>query len=70
MVLAAVNEERFVRMKMVLGFPRKSIVEVLALARVQPHELDYIAVASETGHFLNEYVDFDKGTYGIEEGLL
>lgn len=69
-VLAAVNEERLVRKKMVLGFPRKSIAEVLALAGVQPHELDHVAVASETGHFLNEYVDFDKGTYGIDEGLL
>jgi len=69
-IVAAVNEERLVRMKMVLGFPRKSIEEVLSIAGVRPEELDYVALASETGHFLNEYVDFDKGTYGIDEGLL
>jgi carbamoyltransferase len=69
-VLAAVNEERLVRKKMVLGFPRKAIAEVLSLAGIKPEELDRVAVASETGHFLNEYVDFDNGTYGIDEGIL
>jgi carbamoyltransferase len=69
-LLAAVNEERLIRKKMVLGFPRKAIAEVLALAGVKPSELDCVAVASETGHFLNDYVDFDNGTFGIEEGLL
>ena len=69
-IVAAVNEERLARMKMVMGFPRKSIEEVLSIANVKPDELDYVAVASETGHFLNEYVDFDQGTYGIDEGLM
>jgi carbamoyltransferase len=69
-LISAVNEERLIRKKMVLGFPRKSIVEVLSLASIKPEELDCVAVASETGHFLNEYVDFDKGTYGIDEGIL
>ena len=34
-VLAAVNEERLVRKKMVMGFPRKSIEAVLDLAKVR-----------------------------------
>jgi carbamoyltransferase len=69
-VVAAVNEERLVRKKMVLGFPRKAIVEVLALAGVRPQELDCVAVASTTGHFLDAYVDFDKGAFGVDEGLV
>ena len=69
-IVAAVNEERLARMKMVMGFPRKSISEVLDLAGVTADQVDYVAVASETGHFLNEYVDFSKGTYGIDEGVM
>ena len=46
-VVTAVNEERLARKKMVMGFPRKSIAEVLKLAGVKPQELDHVAVASE-----------------------
>ena len=35
-IVAAVNEERLARMKMVMGFPRKSIEEVLSIANVKP----------------------------------
>ena len=34
-VISAVNEERLVRKKMVMGFPRKSIEAVLRLGNVQ-----------------------------------
>jgi carbamoyltransferase len=68
--LAAVNEERLVRKKLIMGFPRKSIETVLRLANVRPHEIDYVAVASKQGHFLNHYVDFDAGLFGVDRGLI
>lgn len=69
-VLAAVNEERLARKKMVMGFPRKAIAEVLELAGMAPDELDAVAVASTTGHFLNEYVDTRDGKFAIDEGVV
>ncbi|KPJ87727.1 MAG: hypothetical protein AMS18_14250 [Gemmatimonas sp. SG8_17] len=69
-VLAAVNEERLARKKMVMGFPRKSIAAVLQIAGVRPEELDQVAIASQWGHFLEEYVDFDQGVFGVDEGVV
>ncbi len=69
-IVAAVNEERLARMKMVMGFPRKSIAAVLDIAGVRPDELDLVAIASEWGHFLNEYVDFSDGVFGVDEGVV
>jgi carbamoyltransferase len=67
-VTAAVNEERLVRSKMVIGFPWRSIETVLQVAGVRPEEIDCVAVASRWGTFLPEYVDFSKGVFGVEEG--
>jgi carbamoyltransferase len=69
-VVAAVNEERLARMKMVMGFPRKSIAAVLGIAGLRPDELDGVAVASEWGHFLEQYVNFDNGVFGVDEGVV
>lgn len=69
-IVAAVNEERLVRRKMVMGFPRKSIEMVLKLAGVSASELDCVAVASRWGHFLNDYVDFHDGVFGVDEGFV
>ena len=69
-IVAAVNEERLARKKMVMGFPWKSIANVLKIAGVRPQELDCVAIASKWGHFLNEYVDFDKGVFGVDEGVV
>jgi carbamoyltransferase len=69
-VLAAVNEERLVRKKMVMGFPRKSIQLVLDLAGIRADQIDYVAVASKRGHFLNQYVDFDLGTFDVNRGFV
>ena len=55
---------------MVMGFPRKSIAEVLKLPGVKPRELDHVAVASEWGHFLNDYVDFSNGVFGVDQGVV
>jgi carbamoyltransferase len=69
-VLAAVNEERLVRKKMVMGFPRKSIQAVFELTKLQPQQIDYVAIASKRGHFLNDYVDFDAGTFRLDRGFV
>jgi carbamoyltransferase len=69
-IVAAVNEERLARKKMVMGFPWKSIAAVLQIAGVKAEELDCVAVASKWGHFLDEYVDFDKGVFGVDEGVV
>lgn len=57
-------------MKMVMGFPRKSIEAALRIAGVAPEELDQVAIASEWGHFLDEYVDFSEGVFGVDEGVV
>ncbi|MBD3161748.1 MAG: carbamoyltransferase [Candidatus Eisenbacteria bacterium] len=44
-VLAAVNEERIVRLKLARGFPWKSIHEVLALSGTDPSRIAGVAVA-------------------------
>ena len=69
-VVAAVNEERLARKKMVMGFPRKSIAEVLRIAGIRPQDLDHVSLASKWGHFLNDYVDFSNGVFGVDEGIV
>lgn len=69
-LVAAVNEERLVRKKMVIGFPWKSVEMVLRVGGVQPKDLDLVAVGSRWGHFLPEYVDFSQGVFGVDEGQI
>lgn len=67
-LIAAVNEERLVRRKMVMGFPWKSIEAVLRQVGAKPGEFDHVAVASTWGHHLPKYVDFSEGVFGVDEG--
>jgi carbamoyltransferase len=69
-VVAAVNEERLVRRKMCMGFPRASIRAVLQLTGLEPGQFDAIAVGSKTGEFLDEYVDVDGGVFSLDEGAI
>ncbi|QXD16204.1 hypothetical protein GQ464_004415 [Rhodocaloribacter litoris] len=46
-VVAAVNEERLNRCKMCMGFPRRSIAEVMRIAGVEAGDIDQVAVATE-----------------------
>jgi len=52
-LLAAVNEERLCRMKMVIGFPRASIREVLQLSTTDIRNLDAVLVANRYAHFVD-----------------
>ena len=69
-LVAAVNEERLVRRKMVMGFPWKSIEAVLSLGGISAKDVDAVAVASRWGHFMPDYVDFQDGAFGVDEGAV
>ena len=69
-VTAAVNEERLVRKKMVMGFPRKSIQTVLELAKIRPDQIDYVAVASKRGHFLDDMLTLMRAHSSVNRGFV
>ncbi len=58
-ILAAVNEERLARMKLVVGFPRLSIEEVLQLSDTGVQDLDAVIVAAERSIFVDELEPFN-----------
>ncbi len=66
-IVSAVAEERLARKKMVMGFPWKSIKSAMQTAGVQPKDLTEVAIASDWGHFLKDYVDFSDGVFGVKE---
>ena len=45
-LVAAVSEERLDRQKMSMGFPQRSIAEVLRIGAVEPAQVDQVAVAT------------------------
>ena len=65
-IVAAVNDERLVREKMVFGVPRRSIPMVLELAGVAPGDIDLVAVGTRNQHLVPDYVDFRDGWFGLE----
>ena len=69
-IVAAVAEERLARKKMVMGFPWKSIKKVMDIAGVEPKDLTEVAIASDWGHFLKDYVDFSNGVFGVKETFI
>lgn len=58
-ILAAVNEERLCRWKMVEGFPRGSIQEVLRLSDTDPSTVDCIMVGSTQEPWVDALTPFD-----------
>jgi carbamoyltransferase len=58
-ILAAVNEERLSRLKLVVGFPRSSIREVLRLSGTEISELDAVLVAGRRELLVDELRPFD-----------
>lgn len=57
-IIAAVNEERLSRMKLVVGFPRLSIKEVMELSHTDPNDLDGVIVAAKNGIFVDQLEPF------------
>jgi carbamoyltransferase len=58
-IVAAVSEERLSRMKLVVGFPRNSISEVLRLSGATIGELDAVLVGSYSQIFRDRLEPFD-----------
>jgi carbamoyltransferase len=58
-IIAAINEERLVRLKQARGFPRESIRAVLHIAGVKPHEIDGVGVAQVNMEFRNDIAEWD-----------
>lgn len=57
-ILAAVNEERIVRIKLARGFPWKAIEEVLRLSNTAAHEIKAVAVANVNMEFREKVADW------------
>ena len=58
-ILAAVNEERLNRQKMAMGFPKRSISEVLKIASLEMKDVDHIAVATNSLFWMPEAVKLE-----------
>lgn len=67
-ILAAVNEERLCRMKLVVGFPRGAIREVMRLSGTRPEDLDAAIVAATMSEFVDELEPFDGWFQGMQHG--
>ena len=66
-ILAAVNEERLSRMKLVEGFPRGSIRETLRLSNTDPGDLDAVLVGAEQEIFQDDLKAF-PGWFREDDG--
>lgn len=67
-ILAAINDERLVREKMVFGVPRESIRTILELCKVRPEQIDLVAVGTVNQHLVPDYTDFRGGWFGLKRG--
>lgn len=65
-LVAAVNEERLQRIKLVHGFPWRSIPSVLELTGTAPEELDAVLIGGEGDHLVTELRGFDGWFEGME----
>lgn len=63
-LIAAINDERLVREKMVFGVPRESIKMILKTHNISPENIDAIAIATKNQHFIGEYKDYKGGWFG------
>lgn len=58
-IVAAVNEERLCRMKLVTGFPRLALAEVLRLSGSSLDDFDAVLIGGRDDLFVNELQPFD-----------
>ena len=65
---AAINDERLVREKMVFGVPRESIRTILDRYDLRPEDVGAIGIGTKNQHFINEYMDFRDGWFGLRRG--
>ncbi len=69
-LVAAVSEERLSRLKLVEGFPRGSIREVMRLTGTDPKDVDGVVVASYMDFFVDELQPFEGWFVGWKRGGL
>ncbi len=69
-LIAAVSEERLSRLKLVEGFPRGSLREVMHLAHVAPKDLDGVVVAGHMDFLVDELRPFEGWFVGWQHGGL
>ena len=67
-VIAAINDERLVREKMVFGVPRESVKLILETHGVAAEDIDCIAIGTENQHLFPQYADFRGGWFGLNRG--
>ena len=67
-LVAAVNEERMVRMKAVIGFPTRAIQEVIRLSEVSPGDITGVAVAAIKERFNPKPME-NNGWFRRDKGL-
>ena len=65
-IIAAINDERLVREKMVFGVPRRSVRAILEMTGVRPDQIDLVAVGTQRQHLVPEYTDFRGGWFGLK----
>ncbi len=58
-IIAAINEERLARLKLVTGFPRASIREVLRLSNTSVNELSAVLIGGKDDLLVDELEPFD-----------
>ena len=67
-IVAAINDERLVREKMVFGVPRESIKMNLKVMSISPQDIDAIAIGTKNQHLINDYIDYRGGWFGLQRG--
>ncbi|MEW5728886.1 MAG: carbamoyltransferase C-terminal domain-containing protein [Pseudomonadota bacterium] len=65
-VVAAIAEERLSRLKADTGYPRRSIDAVLAMAGVEPHQIDRVAFAGAKGSAL-QIINKLNATFSVQD---
>src|SRR3989344_4709091 len=61
-IVAAINEERLNRIKLPWGFPTLSIKEVFKVSKINPNDVDAIAVAVKYSKFMPRSYPTDEAT--------
>ena len=61
-IVAAINEERLNRIKLPWGFPTLSIKEVFKVSKINPNDVDAIAVAAKYSKFMPRSYPTDEAT--------
>ena len=65
-LVAAINDERLVRSKMVFGIPRESIKAIMQSESLSPDDIDAIAISTKNQHLINRYFEFGSGRFGVD----